>query len=92
MEAAGSNVDALDAFMSKLKSTTILNKSETTKLKMDLLKLRKEEEQLLKLIDISKPANLPALIPQVSNSQAPENKGKSLIKSNKLEVSVTNIL
>ncbi|XP_033225490.1 kanadaptin [Belonocnema kinseyi] len=85
LEAAGSNVDALDAFMTNLKSTTILNKSETTKLKMDLVKLRKEEEQMLKLIEISKPANLPALNPQIPNSESTGNEEKSSLKPNKIE-------
>ncbi|XP_051155549.1 kanadaptin [Leptopilina boulardi] len=79
-------VDALDAFMSKLKSASILNKSEKTKLKMDLQKLHKEEAQLLKLIDISKPANLPALKPQTSKSvETLPTKRKSFDNSPKFE-------
>lgn len=85
-----SNVDALDAFMSQLKSKSILNKSEKIKLKMDLQKLRKEEMQLLKLIDISRPANLPALLkPQTSKSaEIFPTKRKSFDNSPKLEVSI----
>lgn len=85
-----SNVDALDAFMSQLKSKSILNKSEKIKLKMDLQKLRKEEMQLLKLIDISRPANLPALLkPQTSKSaEIFPTKRKSFDNSPKLEKKV----
>ena len=89
LDTSGSNEDALDEFMSKLKSTAILNKSDITNLKVQLVKLRKEETQLLKLIEISKPANLPALKPQGSNSGIIGTKSKSIIKSFKQEVSYT---
>ncbi|XP_011310478.1 kanadaptin [Fopius arisanus] len=55
-----SNEDALDAFMSHL-STLLLNKSEIVKMKSDLVRLQREEEGLRKLINITKPANLPEL-------------------------------
>ena len=58
------NTDALDAFMSSLDSST-LDKTEIRKLKIELINLRKEEMQLLKLINIAKPANLPPLKPHV---------------------------
>ncbi|XP_043474713.1 kanadaptin isoform X2 [Leptopilina heterotoma] len=86
-----SSVDALDAFMSQLKSKAILNKSEKIKLKMDLQKLRKEEAQLMKLIDISRPANLPALLkPQTSKCvvESLPTKRKSFDNSPKLEKKV----
>ena len=60
-----SNVDALDAFMSSL-DTSVLDKTEIRKMKIDLLNLRKEEAQLLKLINIAKPANLPPLKPHIA--------------------------
>lgn len=46
--------------MSSLDSST-LSKTEVRKKKMELLNLRREEMQLLKLINIVKPANLPPL-------------------------------
>lgn len=61
-EADDSKEDALDAFMSSLDTST-LGKVEIRKIKMDLQNLRKEETQLLKLINIAKPANLPPLKP-----------------------------
>lgn len=66
-EVDNSNVDALDAFMSTLTSS-VFDKTEIRKMKMDLINLRKEELQLVKLINIAKPANLPPLKPSVSNT------------------------
>ncbi|XP_001601225.2 kanadaptin isoform X1 [Nasonia vitripennis] len=63
-ELNDSNEDALDAFMSTLDSAA-LDKTEIRKMKIELLNLRKEEMQLLKLINIAKPANLPPLKPHV---------------------------
>ncbi|XP_011502518.1 PREDICTED: kanadaptin [Ceratosolen solmsi marchali] len=65
-EICNSNVDALDAYMSILESTSY-NKTEIKKMKMELQNLRKEEMQLLKLINLTKPANLPLLKPRVLN-------------------------
>lgn len=63
-----SGEDALDAFMSNLTSS-LLNKSDITKLKLKLQNLHKEEENLKKLVDIARPANLPSLIvPSASKS------------------------
>lgn len=50
--------------MSTLDSSA-LDKTEIRKMKIELLNLRKEEMQLLKLINIAKPANLPPLKPHV---------------------------
>ncbi|XP_032667757.1 kanadaptin isoform X4 [Odontomachus brunneus] len=58
-----SNEDSLDAFMSSLTSFT-LSKSDITKMKVELQNLRKEEEKLIKLINLAKPANLPPLVSQ----------------------------
>uniref|UniRef100_A0A6V7J4G3 FHA domain-containing protein n=1 Tax=Bracon brevicornis TaxID=1563983 RepID=A0A6V7J4G3_9HYME len=67
-----SGEDALDAFMSHL-NTALLNKSDIIKLKSQLVSLRKEEEQLRKLVDIARPANLPALKSNISECE-PEPK------------------
>lgn len=58
---AANNEDDLDAFMSNLNST-VFNKSELTNLKIELQNLRKEEDKLIKLVNIAKPAELPALV------------------------------
>lgn len=65
-EVESSDEDALDAFMSTLKSA-LPNKSEIIKMKFELQTLRKEEMRLIKLVNIAKPANLPPLEPQKIN-------------------------
>lgn len=62
-EIETSDEDALDAFMSNLKSA-LPNKSEIVKMKLELQTLRKEEMRLINLVNIAKPANLPPLKPQ----------------------------
>lgn len=56
-----SNEDSLDAFMSNL-SQSSLSKSDITKMKVELQNLRKEEMRLVKLVNLTRPANLPPLI------------------------------
>lgn len=63
-KAAESNEDSLDAFMSNL-NTSSLSKSDIIKIKMELQNLHKEEIKLVKLINLTKPANLPPLVSQV---------------------------
>ncbi|XP_076663248.1 kanadaptin isoform X2 [Andrena cerasifolii] len=53
--------DALDAFMSSL-SWFALTKSDIAKMKIELQCLRKEETSIIKLLNLTRPANLPALI------------------------------
>lgn len=52
--------DALDAFMSSL-SSSALTKTDVAKMKLELQNLRKEEASLTKLLNLTRPANLPAL-------------------------------
>lgn len=63
-KVAESNEDSLDAFMSNL-NTSSLSKNDIIKMKMELQNLRKEELSLVKLINLTKPANLPPLVSQV---------------------------
>lgn len=58
-----SNEDALDAFMSSLNSN-VYDKASVRKMKLELQSLRKEEESLMKLVNMTRPANLPSLNPQ----------------------------
>ena len=51
-------VDALDAFMSAIKSGTMDTKTRLT-LKRRLFEQRKEEQRLQKLVNIARPATLP---------------------------------
>lgn len=53
--------DALDAFMSSLNSSA-LTKSDIAKTKVELQNLRKEESSLTKLLNLTRPANLPPLV------------------------------
>lgn len=80
-KAEKSNEDSLDAFMSSLNTST-LSKSDITKMKVELQNLRKEEMKLVKLINLTKPANLP---PLVSQMQA-EDKKDDLQKKSKLSI------
>ncbi|XP_011329580.2 kanadaptin [Ooceraea biroi] len=57
------NEDSLDAFMSNLNTST-LSKSDVKKMKIEMQNLRKEEMKLVKLINLTKPADLPPLICQ----------------------------
>jgi hypothetical protein len=66
-ETEDSNLDPLDAYMSTLESSTY-NKTEIREMKMELLHLQKEKMQLLKLINLTKPAYLPLLKPHISSS------------------------
>ncbi|EGI64939.1 PREDICTED: kanadaptin [Acromyrmex echinatior] len=68
-----SNEDSLDAFMSSLNTST-LSKSDITKMKVELQNLRKEEIQLVKLVNLTKPANLPPLVSQVQTENKSDSK------------------
>ncbi|XP_018057682.1 PREDICTED: kanadaptin [Atta colombica] len=72
-KAGESNEDSLDAFMSSLNTST-LSKSDITKMKVELQNLRKEEIQLVKLVNLTKPANLPPLVSQVQTEDRSDNK------------------
>jgi len=72
-KAGESNEDSLDAFMSSLNTST-LSKSDITKMKVELQNLRKEEIQLVKLVNLTKPANLPPLVSQVQIEDRSDNK------------------
>lgn len=50
--------------MSSLNTFT-LSKGDITKMKVELQNLRREEMKLVKLINLTKPANLPPLVSQV---------------------------
>lgn len=83
-----SNEDSLDAFMSSLNSST-LSKSDITKMKVELQNLRKEEVNLIKLINLAKPANLPPLVSQIQTEdkkyQTHQGSKLSMKKSSQLE-------
>lgn len=51
-------MDALDAYMSAIKSGAMDTKTKM-KLKRQLLELRKEEQKLQRMVNVAKPAALP---------------------------------
>ncbi|XP_023248072.1 kanadaptin-like [Copidosoma floridanum] len=73
-EVSNQSEDTLDKFMSML-DTSICDETQTKKIKIDLLNLRKEESQLLKLMNVAKPINLSSSNPL---SIAPKNAKDSL--------------
>lgn len=77
VKAAEANEDSLDAFMSNL-NTSSLSKSDVINMKVELQNLHKEEIKLVKLINLTKPANLPPLVSQV---QAEDKKDDQQQKS-----------
>ncbi|CAL7952578.1 unnamed protein product [Xylocopa violacea] len=76
--------DALDAFMSSLSSFT-LTKSDIAKMKLELQNLRKEETNLIRLLNLTRPANLPAL----SSHDAKEEQTNYTEQAEKKAVRVT---
>ncbi|XP_038078519.1 kanadaptin-like [Patiria miniata] len=53
--------DSLDAFMESIKSGKTLDKTWRARLKLRLIELRKEQARLTRLVEIAKPASMPAL-------------------------------
>lgn len=82
-KAGESNEDSLDAFMSSLNTST-LSKSDITKMKVELQNLRREEMKLVKLINLTKPANLPPLVSQVQAEDKDDLQQKSKLSVRKI--------
>lgn len=82
-KAGGSNEDSLDAFMSSLNTST-LSKGDLTKMKVELQNLRREEMKLVKLINLTKPANLPPLVSQVQAEERKNDLQKSKLSMRKV--------
>lgn len=80
-KARETNEDSLDAFMSSLNTST-LSKGDITKMKVELQNLRREEMNLVKLINLTKPADLPPLVSQVQG----EDKKDDLQQKSKLSM------
>lgn len=86
--------DALDAFMSSL-SSFALTKSDIAKMKLELLNLRKEEASLIKLLNLTRPANLPPLLSYDTNTDQAIRKIKTETeretKTNEIQSTVSKI-
>ncbi|XP_078050640.1 kanadaptin isoform X2 [Augochlora pura] len=80
-----SEEDALDAFMSNL-SSSALSKNDIVKMKLELLTLRKEEASVIKLLNLTRPANLPALVQQtVTINPTTMNAKEDISKTSKIQ-------
>lgn len=78
-----SNEDTLDAFMSSLNTST-LSKSDITKMKVELQNLRKEEINLVKLINLTKPADLPPLGSKVQPEDKTDSQQEAKLSTRKI--------
>lgn len=78
-----SNEDSLDAFMSSLNTST-LSKSDITKMKVELQNLHKEEINLVKLINLTKPADLPPLVSKVQPEDKTDSRQEAKLSTRKI--------
>ncbi|CAG5103905.1 Similar to SLC4A1AP: Kanadaptin (Homo sapiens) [Cotesia congregata] len=79
-----SNEDALDAFMSSL-NTAVLSKSEVLKLKSTLQKLKKEQENFKKLVEITRPTSFPSFTSISDVKEESEERDRSEVPDDRLE-------
>ncbi|CAN8000202.1 unnamed protein product [Ixodes hexagonus] len=69
-EAEADAEDSLEAFMSSLKSKTLADKSQRSKLRQELATLLQDRARLTRLANIAKPAHLPPLTSTLLKSQS----------------------
>lgn len=62
--SASSTEDSLDAFMTAVKSEAAMDAVERRKLHLHVADLRKEAQKLRKLVDLTRPAQMPSLLPR----------------------------
>uniref|UniRef100_A0A3P9HAW6 Solute carrier family 4 member 1 adaptor protein n=1 Tax=Oryzias latipes TaxID=8090 RepID=A0A3P9HAW6_ORYLA len=74
--SASSGEDSLEAFMSAVRSEASMDAVERRKLHLHMADLRREAQNLRKLVDLTRPAQMPALLP--SGSLDPEKPKKTL--------------
>lgn len=81
--------DSLDNFMKELKQTSV-DKSMISKLKSDLSKLKIDHKNIIKLVNIAKPVDLPPLQPQyeVKNTKSVSILPKNAIFGKRFKVKV----
>lgn len=73
-----SEEDTLDSYMKSLKEPQ-LEKQTISKLKSDLSRLKQDYAQVCKLLNLAKPTELPALLPQNSSQQSESDSKKKLL-------------
>ncbi|KAK7904515.1 hypothetical protein WMY93_017122 [Mugilogobius chulae] len=77
-DSSGSSTeDPLDAFMTAVRSEAAMDGVERRKLHVHVADLRKEAQRLRKLVELTRPAQLPSLLPSSSSSE-PEKSKKAL--------------
>ncbi|KAG0410573.1 hypothetical protein HPB47_012310, partial [Ixodes persulcatus] len=69
-EAEADAEDSLEAFMSSLKSKTLADKSQRSKLRQELATLLQERTRLVRLANVAKPTHLPPLTSALLKSQS----------------------
>ncbi|XP_043997788.1 kanadaptin isoform X1 [Gambusia affinis] len=74
--SASSAEDSLDAFMTAVRSEAAMDGVERRKLHVHVADLRKEAQRLRKLVDLTRPAQMPSLLP--GGSSEAEKPKKSL--------------
>jgi hypothetical protein len=75
--SSSAEVDPLDSFMMELKQSKP-NKQSVNRLKSELIKLKQEHGNIIKLVNIAKPASLPPLVAQYASSSSGKSEKKSL--------------
>ncbi|XP_054652361.1 kanadaptin isoform X2 [Dunckerocampus dactyliophorus] len=73
--ASGSSTDdPLDAFMTAVRSEAAMDAVERRKLHVHVADLRKDAQRLRKLVELTRPAQLPSLLPSSSSSESEKPK------------------
>ncbi|XP_028421591.1 kanadaptin isoform X2 [Perca flavescens] len=76
-DSSGSSTeDPLDAFMTAVQSEAVMDAVERRKLHVHVADLRKDAQRLRKLVELTRPAQMPSLLP--SGSSEPEKPKKTL--------------
>ncbi|XP_054862065.1 kanadaptin isoform X2 [Amphiprion ocellaris] len=70
--SASSTEDSLDAFMTAVKSEAAMDAVERRKLHVHVADLRKDAQRLRKLVELTRPAQMPSLLPSSSESEKPK--------------------
>ncbi|XP_054894338.1 kanadaptin [Poeciliopsis prolifica] len=76
--SSASSEDSLDAFMTAVRSEAAMDAVERRKLHVHVADLRKEAQRLRKLVDLTRPAQMPSLLPGGSSEAEKPKKSLSL--------------
>nr|XP_043904031.1 kanadaptin [Solea senegalensis] len=70
--SGSSKEDSLDAFMTAVKSEAAMDAVERRKLHVHVADLRKDAQRLRKLVELTRPAQMPSLLPSGSEAEKPK--------------------